>query len=116
METKIIKITFVIQVTLEFVDSDTGVHNRIRSLYVRMLNHKPFIYCGQLWEMFINFLLKYRTKKQAKDVFYTALQCCPGNKVRIFDAVHHLFHIRSFSNKIMLVHVFIIKNSSNSVF
>lgn len=63
------------------MDAQSGVHNRIRALYQRLLNTEKFRYCADLWIKYIDFQLKFGTEKMARDTFYTSLRSCPGGKV-----------------------------------
>lgn len=77
-------------VSLEFVDAQSGVHNRIRALYQRLLNTEKFRYCADLWIKYIDFQLKFGTEKMARDTFYTSLRSCPGGKILYQLAIDHL--------------------------
>merc|ERR1712168_1081925 len=71
------------QAILEFANTQTGVHNRIRCLYNTLLLYQDsskFKYCAEVWIRYLSFLLKNGSRKQATDMLYTALQNCPGSK------------------------------------
>ena len=73
------------QLEMQFTDARTGIHNRIRSLYQRMLSKEEYKYSSDLWLKFIKFQTKHGRKDTAKQIFYTALRSCPGAKVCIQD-------------------------------
>ncbi|XP_072031350.1 nuclear exosome regulator NRDE2-like [Amphiura filiformis] len=66
---------------------ETGVSNRIRSLFDRAVSHKASRHCILLWRLYIQFEVHQGNIKRAQAIFYQALQHCPWAKVLYVDAV-----------------------------
>lgn len=65
----------------------SGVVHRLRSLYERAILHPSARHCVALWRSYINFEAENGELRQAKAIFYQALQCCAWAKVLYVDAI-----------------------------
>ncbi|KAI8505433.1 Protein nrde2 [Branchiostoma belcheri] len=65
----------------------TGVTHRVRSLLERGCGSPAARGCVLMWRWFMAFEMRQGNTKQAKAVFYRALQNCPWAKVLYMDAV-----------------------------
>ncbi|XP_071785785.1 nuclear exosome regulator NRDE2-like [Asterias amurensis] len=69
--------------------SETGISNRIRSLFQRATESQTARHCVLLWRMYMQFEMQQGNPKRAEAIFYSALQHCPWAKVLYVDAVRH---------------------------
>lgn len=68
---------------------ETGIVHRLRALFEKIVNHPNHRHCVLTWRLYLKFEAMQFNPKNAKAVFYRALQQCPWAKVLYLDAVQH---------------------------
>nr|XP_054758466.1 nuclear exosome regulator NRDE2-like [Lytechinus pictus] len=73
----------------EYSGKETGITNRLRSLFDRALSNRYTRHCVLLWRLYILFEVQNGDPKRGKAIFYRALQHCPWAKILYLDAVRY---------------------------
>ncbi|XP_074812210.1 LOW QUALITY PROTEIN: nuclear exosome regulator NRDE2 [Natator depressus] len=68
---------------------ETGLTNRIKTLFEHAIQSENGAHCPLLWRMYLNFLFSLGDKERSKGLFYKALQNCPWAKVLYMDAIEY---------------------------
>uniref|UniRef100_A0A4W3JGF6 NRDE-2, necessary for RNA interference, domain containing n=1 Tax=Callorhinchus milii TaxID=7868 RepID=A0A4W3JGF6_CALMI len=68
---------------------ETGLANRIRTLFEHGLHSESGAHCVLLWRMYLRFMVTQGNAERSKGVFYRALQACPWAKVLYLDAIEY---------------------------
>ncbi|XP_073205517.1 nuclear exosome regulator NRDE2 isoform X6 [Lepidochelys kempii] len=68
---------------------ETGLKNRIKTLFEHAIQSENGTHCPLLWRMYLNFLFSVGDKERSKGLFYKALQNCPWAKVLYMDAIEY---------------------------
>nr|XP_048711760.1 nuclear exosome regulator NRDE2 isoform X4 [Caretta caretta] len=68
---------------------ETGLKNRIKTLFEHAIQSENGAHCPLLWRMYLNFLFSLGDKERSKGLFYKALQNCPWAKVLYMDAIEY---------------------------
>ncbi|XP_043929557.1 nuclear exosome regulator NRDE2 [Protopterus annectens] len=68
---------------------ETGLTNRIRTLFEHAVQNTRGAQCPLLWRMYLHFMVMQGSKEQSKGVFYKALQACPWVKALYMDAAEY---------------------------
>ncbi|XP_015720835.1 nuclear exosome regulator NRDE2 isoform X1 [Coturnix japonica] len=68
---------------------ETGLTNRIISLFEHATQSENGTHCPLLWRMYLNFLVSVGKIERSKGLFYKAIQNCPWAKVLYMDAVEY---------------------------
>ncbi|ESO97991.1 hypothetical protein LOTGIDRAFT_143344 [Lottia gigantea] len=66
---------------------ETGISNRIRSLFERGLQSPYCQHTPLIWRLYIHFEVKMNQIERSKGIFYRSLQQCPAVKVLYMDAI-----------------------------
>jgi len=67
-------------------ESSTGLFNRVKCLYERLLKDDRFRFSADIWCQYMLFTVKYANQKSSLDVFNRALSNCCGSKMLILKA------------------------------
>ncbi|KAM3918405.1 nuclear exosome regulator NRDE2 [Leptodactylus fuscus] len=68
---------------------ETGLSNRIKTLFERGLSTEQGSRCLLLWRMYLRFMVSQGHQERSRGMFYKAIQSCPWAKVLCLDAIEY---------------------------